>query len=154
MATSTPRYTSRQPASSQASRAARGASRKSDTRCEVKLRKTLWHRGLRYRKNVSELPGKPDIVFRRHRLVVFCDGDFWHGRDWEARKDKLSRGSNGDYWVQKIARNIVRDQAHTAELEDKGWSVLRFWETDIHRDPQAIAEQVEQALANLSSKDE
>ena len=101
-----PRYDGFAPASANASAAARGASRKSNTRPEVLLRQALWSAGLRYRKNVAELPGKPNLVFRRARVVVFCDGDFWHGKDWAEQRKKLLAGTNPGYWVAKIKRNI------------------------------------------------
>ena len=95
--------------------------------------------GLRYRKHATTLPGKPDIVFVRAKVVVFCDGDFWHGRNWESCKEKLGKGVNADYWVQKIAYNIERDQRNTKLLQDTGWTVIRLWETDIKFDPPAAA---------------
>lgn len=134
-----PSYRGLHPASNQASAAARGASRKSDTRHERLLRSELWRAGCRFRKNVQYLPGKPDIVFTRARLAVFCDGDFWHGRAWEARKAKLERGSNPDYWVRKIERNIERDAESTRLLLNAGWTVIRVWETDVVANPRAVA---------------
>jgi DNA mismatch endonuclease (patch repair protein) len=76
------------------------------------------------------------------RVVIFCDGDFWHGRDIEERERRLAAGHNAAYWVAKIRANVARDKRHTAELEAQGWRVLRLWETDIHRDPVAAAERV------------
>lgn len=121
--------------------------RSEDTEPEVLLRRTLWHRGHRYRKNVSVLPGKPDIVFRGERVVVFCDGDFWHGRNWQERKKKLKEGANADYWVPKIKANRERDKRQTQELKQEGWTVLRFWESEIKDDPGAVADEVEKALS-------
>ncbi len=126
-----PRYDSFVPASANASAAARGASRKSDTRPEVLLRQALWSAGLRYRKNVVDLPGKPDLVFKGARVIVFCDGDFWHGKDWAERREKLLSGTNPGYWVGKIERNMERDREHTLRLEMDGWRVLRFWESEV-----------------------
>jgi DNA mismatch endonuclease (patch repair protein) len=88
-----PSYKGLEPASAAASAAARGSSRKADTRCEVKVRSLLWRAGARFRKNVTTLPGKPDIVFPGPRLAVFCDGDFWHGKDWDERRRRLARTS-------------------------------------------------------------
>jgi DNA mismatch endonuclease Vsr len=102
-----PRFEVLRPASARASAAARGASRKRDTRCEILLRRALWALGLRYRVDVGDLPGRPDIVFRRARVAVFCDGDYWHGRDLEARLKKLARGHNPAYWVAKIRANVL-----------------------------------------------
>ena len=147
----TPSYDGLEPASEQASAAARGSSRKSDTRCELELRKTLWRAGARYRKNVASLPGKPDLVFPGARLAVFCDGDFWHGKDWEERRAKLAEGTNPGYWMAKIERNRERDREHTARLEAKGWTVLRFWESEIHECTEAVAEEI---LSTLETLDE
>lgn len=122
--------------------AARGSSRKRDTRCEVKLRSALWRAGVRFRKNVASLPGKPDIVFPTHRLVVFCDGDFWHGKDWKERLPKLASGTNSAYWVAKIERNMERDREHTRRLGEAGWRVLRVWESEIHRQTDAVLERI------------
>ena len=141
-----PSYQGLKPASRKATLAARGSSRKTGTRCERLLRSALWRAGCRYRKNVAGLPGKPDLVFPKARVVVFCDGDFWHGRSWPSRKAKLSEGNNPKYWIQKIERNLKRDQGNTAALEREGWTVLRFWETDILANPSAAADRVRRAL--------
>lgn len=133
-----PSFRDYEPSSKEASRLA-AANRRKDTRCELLLRKCLWRRGLRYRKNVPDLPGKPDIVFKGQRVAVFCDGDFWHGRHWETRRRKLSRGANPGYWIRKIEANRERDRIRREELERRGWLVLRLWETDILKDPEAAA---------------
>jgi|SRR5579884_1598313 len=116
--------------------------RSHDTQAELMLRRALWRMGLRYRKNVSELPGKPDIVISRARVVVFCDGDFWHGRNWETLRSKLEQGANARYWPAKIARNIERDREHDARLAADGWHVVRVWETDVKRNPDAVAAEI------------
>jgi DNA mismatch endonuclease (patch repair protein) len=110
------------------------------------LRRALWGLGLRYRLYQSDLPGNPDVVLRRHRLAVFVDGDFWHGRDWERRRERLRSGSNADYWIAKIAYNRDRDRRNDALLRELGWRVLRLWETDVLSDPKAAASRV-RALA-------
>ena len=89
---------------------------------------------MRYRTNYRALKGKPDIVFTRARIVIFCDGDFWHGHNWALRgldslDDELSRYS--EFWRSKILGNISRDKKVTEALENDGWMVLRFWESDI-----------------------
>lgn len=144
-----PSYKGRKPASAQASAAARGSSRKTDTKCELLLRRALWANGCRYRKDVGTLPGRPDIVFPKARLAIFCDGDFWHGRDWESRRQKLSRGNNADYWLAKIQRNMDRDRRNTRQLRELGWTVLRLWESEIRADPQSLARKVIDALREL-----
>jgi len=140
-----PSFTDLKPASEASSRAKRH-NRRTDTQHEKMLRCELWRIGLRYRKNVETLPGKPDIVFARARVVVFCDGDFWHGRNWEEQKPKLCQGTNAEYWLSKIESNIERDRLNDALLNADGWSVLRFWETDIKRDPQAAASLIKEVV--------
>jgi DNA mismatch endonuclease (patch repair protein) len=118
----------------------------SNTKAERLLRSSLWKAGLRFFKNVKALPGKPDVVFPRLKIVVFCDGDFWHGKNWDARKQRLNKGSNSKYWVAKIEANMQRDRRYDNELKEQGWQVLRFWESDIFADPQAIASEVVQVV--------
>ena len=137
-----PRYDGLEPASKRASAAARGSSKKSDTKCELVLRSSLWQVGCRFRKNLVTLPGRPDVVFTKAKVAVFCDGDFWHGRNWAQRRAKLKNGTNPDYWVAKIERNIERDVEHTKLLQEAGWVVLRFWETDILSGTNRIVEQI------------
>ena len=113
------------------------AVRSKETRPEVALRHELWRRGLRYRKNDSRLPGKPDIVLSQARLAIFCDGDFWHGHNWAIRgygslEKELKRYS--ETWANKILRNIQRDKDVNQKLEYLGWQVLRIWESDIKKD--------------------
>lgn len=138
MVRTSPSYQGLKPASERASTTAR-AIRGRDTKPEMLLRKALWRMGLRYRVACRELPGAPDVVFPCHRLAVFCDGDFWHGRDWETRRGRLAAGSNPDYWVAKISRNMERDRENTLRLEAAGWAVIRLWESDIVKNPQAAA---------------
>lgn len=146
-----PSYKGLQPASELASRIKR-SNRNSDTLHEILLRRELWHMGLRFRKNVKTLPGKPDIVFLGARVVVFCDGDFWHGRKWQQLRDKLDQGTNAQYWSAKISTNMERDLRNTALLENSGWQVIRIWETDIKRDPAAAALIVAEAVHTRQPK--
>lgn len=143
----TPSFRGLSPASPTARRTARGSSKKTGTRCELVLRRALWAAGFRYRLSTRALPGRPDVVFPRQRVVVFCDGDFWHGRELEVRLTRLARGHNASYWVEKIRTNVARDRKTTARLRITGWRVLRLWETDILQDPAAavaaVAELVE-----------
>jgi DNA mismatch endonuclease (patch repair protein) len=88
------------------------------------------------------LPGRPDLVFARARVVVFVDGDYWHGRRWAARKRKLAQGANAAYWINKIEGNRKRDRLNNRRLREVGWTVLRFWETDIAKRADAIAHKV------------
>jgi DNA mismatch endonuclease (patch repair protein) len=110
------------------------------TSIETLLQKALWHRGVRYRKNYRKVPGNPDIAIVRHRIAIFCDGEFWHGKDWEASKAKLK--GNRDYWIKKIERNMERDERCAGELRDMGWRVLRFWGDEIKKDLDRCVETV------------
>jgi DNA mismatch endonuclease (patch repair protein) len=118
--------------------------RSKDSKIEWMLRRELWRRGLRYRKNVSGMKGKPDIVFPGEKLAVFCDGEFWHGYNWGERRDEFK--SNRDFWIPKIERNMMRDTEVNAVLEYEGWTVLRFWGKEIEKDVAACADIVEAAL--------
>lgn len=140
-----PRYDRLQPASPAASRAKR-CNRARGTAAELRLRRKLWALGLRYRLHAKNLPGKPDIVFRRQRVTVFVDGDFWHGRKWEARQKSLSKGHNAGYWLAKVAYNRERDRRITDLLTKTGWRVIRLWETDVIRRTDEMAEIVTEAL--------
>jgi DNA mismatch endonuclease (patch repair protein) len=146
----TPSYAGLQPASLRASVAARGASKKRNTRCELVLRRELWRRGFRYRLHVPGLAGRPDIVFARHRLVVFCDGDFWHGRNLERRLAKLANGHNASYWVAKVQRNAARDRENDRALRAQGWAVVRLWEGDVLQAPGRSVDRVAAKLAALT----
>jgi DNA mismatch endonuclease (patch repair protein) len=124
-----------------------------DTKHELLLRSALWHRGLRFRKNRADLPGKPDIVFVSERVAVFCDGDFWHGRNWRRLSSRLRKRANPDYWCQKIRTNRMRDRRTTALLEKLGWRVIRLWENDIHANPQDAAVVVERTVKSRRRQD-
>jgi DNA mismatch endonuclease (patch repair protein) len=139
---STPSFKGLRSSSTQASATASASSRKRDTRCEIILRRQLSRLGLRYRIATDSLPGKPDLVFLGSRVAVFCDGDFWHGRDLAARIKRLETGHNAPYWVAKIRTNVERDRRVAAELERIGWVVLRFWESEIRSDGADIAARV------------
>lgn len=102
-----------------------------DTNIELRLRKALWRRGYRYRKNYRELPGTPDIVLTKYQIAIFCDSEFWHGKDWQVLKPKLLKGHNPDFWVKKIDRNRQRDNEVNKKLLFMGWTVIRFWGKDI-----------------------
>ncbi|MDR1085339.1 MAG: very short patch repair endonuclease [Deltaproteobacteria bacterium] len=122
------------------------AIRSNNTKPEMLLRKTLWHKGLRFRLHYQSLPGKPDIVFTKAKIAVFCDGDYWHGHNWAIRglpslEDELAGYS--EYWRNKILKNVQRDTENTKKLEANGWTVLRFWESDIKCDVSSCANVVE-----------
>ncbi len=106
--------------------------RSKDTKAEVRLRKALWARGYRYRKNVKSLPGSPDIAIKKYKVAVFIDGEFWHGYNWEEKRQTIKR--NRAYWIPKIERNMERDRENTQKLQEKGWLVLRFWEQRLKKE--------------------
>ena len=111
-----------------------------DNKAEVKLRKALWNLGYRYRKHVKKLPGKPDIVFSKYRLVIFIDGEFWHGYKWEEKREKIK--SNRDFWIPKIERNMQRDVENNSQLQAAGWEVQRFWEKEVQKSLDACLEKI------------
>lgn len=117
-----------------------------DTSIEVMLRKELWSRGIRYRKNCRDVPGKPDLVFKGKKVAVFCDSEFWHGFDWENQKERI--GTRREYWIPKIERNMERDREVNAELEAMGYTVIRFWGKEIKKDLNHCADVIESALSN------
>lgn len=119
--------------------------RAADTRAEVLLRKALWEKGLRYRKNYAALPGKPDIVLTRQRIAIFVDGDFWHAHGHQDNPGEQV-GTNKEYWQKKLARNVERDKEVNDELTEAGWLVLRFWESDIKHDLNVCMRIIEQYL--------
>lgn len=120
------------------------AIRSKDTTIELALRKALWQRGIRYRKNYKGLIGKPDIVITKYRIAVFCDSDFWHGYDWENRKARIK--SNQNYWIPKIERNMKRDREVTAALVEQGWIVLRFGEHTIRKELEECVDDIQEAV--------
>lgn len=117
-----------------------------DTKIELLLRKALWKEGIRYRKNYKELPGHPDIAITKYKIAIFCDSEFFHGKDWEILKPKLSQGVNGDYWVKKIERNIQRDNDKDKELLYNGWTVIHFWGRDITKNLEGCIKVVREAI--------
>lgn len=115
-----------------------------NSKIEIILRTELWKRGLRYRKNVTSIVGKPDIVFLKKKIAVFCDSEFWHGYDWENRKNDFK--SHQEFWISKIERNIERDKEVTQILQSGGWTVLRFWGKEIKKETKKCADIIEKAV--------
>ncbi|MDO4540536.1 MAG: very short patch repair endonuclease [Syntrophomonadaceae bacterium] len=103
--------------------------RSKDTGIELTLRRALWQKGYRYRKNYKGLPGTPDIAFTKYKIAVFCDSEFFHGYDWDIKKQKL--GENRDYWIKKIERNMERDRENDHKLMNMDWVPVHFWGQDI-----------------------
>lgn len=96
---------------------------------EVMIAKSLWHRGYRYRLNYKALPGSPDIALTKYRIAIFIDGEFWHGKNFEQRKNKLK--NNKDYWIEKIQENIDRDLRNDKLLRQMDWYPIHFWSNDV-----------------------
>ena len=115
-----------------------------DSQIELLLRKELWSRGLRYRKNVNRITGKPDIAFLGKKIAVFCDSEFWHGHNWEERKNDFK--SHQEFWIPKIERNMKRDIEVNRMLEAEGWTVLRFWGKDIKKHLKECADCIEKVV--------
>lgn len=99
------------------------------TKPEVMLSKALWNLGYRYRKNNKTVFGKPDLTFKKYKLTVFVDSEFFHGKDWQVRKHDIK--SNQEFWHKKIERNIERDKEVNKFLSNSGWKILRFWDKEI-----------------------
>ncbi|SDB13113.1 very short patch repair endonuclease [Butyrivibrio sp. INlla16] len=117
-----------------------------DTKIEVILRKELWKRGYRYRKNYDRLPGHPDIVITKYKIAIFCDGEFFHGKDWEVLRPRLEKSNNSEFWISKISRNRERDNDINKRLLFEGWTVIRFWGTDIKKKPEECIKVIEEAI--------
>lgn len=115
-----------------------------DSKIEILLRKELWKRGLRYRKNTNKVFGHPDIAFIGKKIAVFCDSEFWHGFNWEEKKKEIK--SNKEFWLKKIERNMARDIEVNTRLNEDGWIVLRFWGKDIKKDTAKCADIIEKAV--------
>ena len=122
------------------------AVRSKDTSIEVVLRKALWRHGYRYRKNYNILPGKPDIAITKYHIAIFCDSEFFHGKDWEKLKLRLENGNNGPYWIKKISRNMERDIENEQALRAMEWTVIRFWGTDIMKHTDECVNTVDEAV--------
>ena len=114
------------------------------SKIELMLGKAMWSKGLRYRKHDKTVYGKPDFTFKKYKVAVFCDSEFWHGKDWEIKK--YEHKSNVKFWHQKIERNKERDKEVNEELLKNGWKVLRFWGKEIKRDLLYYVVKIENAI--------
>lgn len=121
-----------------------------DTSIELALRKALWAKGYRYRKNYKGLPGSPDIALTKYKIAIFCDSEFFHGKDWDSLKSKLEKGKNPGYWIKKIERNIERDWNKYKKLELEGWTVIHFWGKDILKNPDECVRVIEEAIFDMN----
>lgn len=120
--------------------------RSKDTKIEIALRKALWAKGYRYRKNYKALPGAPDICLTKHKIAIFCDSEFFHGKDWDILKAKVEKGNNGEYWVNKIQENMIRDSEKDKALNFLGWTVIHFWGKDILKNPEECIRVIEEVI--------
>lgn len=120
--------------------------RSKDTSIELKLRKALWSKGYRYRKNYKKLPGSPDIVLTKYKIAIFCDSEFFHGKDWEIMKLRLEHGNNPDFWVKKIERNRNRDWENDKKLLFLGYTVIHFWGRDIIKHTEECLKAIEESI--------
>lgn len=124
-----------------------------DTSIEVALRRALWKKGYRYRKNFKALPGSPDICLTKYKLAIFCDSEFFHGKDWEVLRPKIEKGNNGEYWAQKIQNNINRDHETDKKLLFLGWTVIHFWGMDILKKTDECVRTIEEVLFDIQMED-
>ena len=123
------------------------ANKSTGTKPELLLAKTLFARGHRYRKNNKTVYGKPDLTFKKIKLAIFVDGEFWHGKDWHERKN--DHKTNQEFWNKKIERNIERDKEVNEELTKQDWTILRFWGKDIEKNLLSCVLQIESEIKNL-----
>ena len=120
------------------------AIKSSNTKIEVLLGKELWKRGYRYRKNNKTVFGKPDFTMKKYKIAIFCDSEFWHGKDWQFLNKRLQ--TNRTFWVEKIERNIKRDLEVNNKLNEDNWHVIRFWGQDIIKNVHACVDQLKQFI--------
>ncbi len=128
--------------------------RSKDTKIEVILRKALWEKGYRYRKNCDSIPGKPDLVILKYKIAIFCDGEFFHGKDWEVLRPRLEKSQNSEYWISKILKNRKRDDEINKRLIYEGWTVIRFWGKDILKSPDECVKVIEETIFDLTIQNE
>ena len=124
-----------------------------DTKIEILLRKALWEKGYRYRKNYNKLPGKPDIALTKYKVAIFCDSEFFHGKDWEVLKPRLEKGNNSEFWISKISRNRERDDEVNKKLLFMGWTVIRFWGNDIKKNTDECIKVIEETIFQLKMEE-
>lgn len=124
-----------------------------DTSIEILLRRKLWEKGYHYRKNYKELPGKPDIVLTKYKIAIFCDSEFFHGKDWDILKEQLKKGKHAEFWIDKISRNIERDVEVNNELNFMGWTVIRFWGKEIKKNPNECVKVIEEKMFDNKIQD-
>ena len=121
------------------------AIRSTNTKDEVRLAKALWALGYRYRRNNKTVFGKPDFTFKKIKLAIFVDGEFFHGKDWDIDRNRIK--TNSEFWIKKIERNMQRDIEVNAYLESQNWKILRFWSNDIKKNLDSCILEIQNAIA-------
>lgn len=122
--------------------------RSKDTKSEILLRHALWTKGMRYRKNDRSIIGTPDIVFKKKKIAIFCDSEFWHGKLYLEGKNIPE--NNQEFWIEKFERNLQRDKKVNSYLSDQGWTVLRYWENDIYNNLEDIVNEIQRFFENTT----
>lgn len=126
------------------------AVRSTGSKIETALAKALFAKGYRYRKNDKTVFGKPDFTFKKIKLAIFVDSEFWHGKNWSKRKKDFK--SNKRFWLTKIERNIERDKEVNRALKKEGWKVLRFWGKEIEKKLDICVEKIEKEIHGVKRK--
>jgi len=121
------------------------AIRSTNTKDEVRLAKALWALGYRYRRNNKTVFGKPDFTFKKIKLAIFVDGEFFHGKNWDIDRNRIK--TNSEFWIKKIERNMQRDIEVNAYLESQNWKILRFWSNDIKKNLDSCILEIQNAIA-------
>ena len=121
------------------------------SKIETLLMKALWQKGYRYRKNDKSIFGKPDIAFKKYKIVIFCDSEFWHGKDWKIKIYEIK--SNKEFWYNKIESNIERDKLVNKTLQEQGWIVMRFWGKEIQKNLNVCLEKIITQIERVKSNE-
>ncbi|WP_433814843.1 very short patch repair endonuclease [Flavobacterium johnsoniae] len=126
------------------------AIRSTNTKDEVRLAKALWALGYRYRRNNKTVFGRPDFTFKKIKLAIFVDGEFFHGKNWDIDRNRIK--TNSEFWIKKIERNMQRDIEVNTYLESQNWKILRFWSNDIKKNLDACIFEIQNAINERQTK--
>lgn len=124
------------------------AIKSSGTKSEIILVKALWLKGFRYRKNNKTVFGKPDFTFKKIKVAIFVDSEFFHGKDFETKNKPVN---NAEFWQNKISRNIERDKEVNEQLQSEGWNVLRFWSKEVQKNIDQIISEIEETIQKIQN---